>query len=266
MQAGYYPLASGSQGNCAVYVSDEAIFLIDAGISCRATERHLADLNLSLKDIKAILITHEHGDHIKGLKTLYKKCPAPILANSGTARGIVAAFGETPRFKIFSTGESFRFLDVDVHPFSVQHDTMDPVGFTLQSPYGKLGWCTDLGFVTTLVRTRLQNCDYLFVEANHDVARVHACPRPQSYKQRVLGRTGHLSNAACADLIEAVYHEGLQHVTLAHLSSECNSPQTALETVQTRLAKKQIAVPLQIAYQDRRSEAVLFTARLSSVK
>src|SRR6202012_3784723 len=106
------------------------------------------------------------------------------------------AFHDCPKFKIFSTGETFEFKDLEIHPFSIPHDTLDPVAFTIKTHFLKLGFCADLGFATSLVQTKLQQCDYLYLEANHEPSMVHASTRPQVYKQRVLGRTGHLSNEA----------------------------------------------------------------------
>ncbi|MCB1136297.1 MAG: MBL fold metallo-hydrolase [Chlamydiia bacterium] len=263
MQPGYYPLASGSKGNCTLFVSGECKLLIDAGISGRAIQEHLQRLGLELSDIDAILVTHEHGDHIQGLKVLALRKRIPVFANSGTAEGIIQSLRDCPQFTIFSTGETFAFRDLFIHPYSIQHDTLDPVGFTLQYGGIKVGFCTDLGFVTTLVRQRLQGCDYLFVEANHEPGMVHACNRPMTYKQRVLGRTGHLSNAAAGELLNDVWHPGLKHVHLAHLSSECNSPQKALEVVRESLGERGRELPLSIAYQDRASRPVLFAGELA---
>lgn len=264
LQPGFYPLASGSKGNCILFVTDQCKLLIDAGISGRATKQHLNELGMDPEDLDGILITHEHGDHIQGLKILAYKLGIPVLANSGTAQGILNQFNRSPQFKIFSTGETFFFKGLEIHPFSIQHDTRDPVGFTLRWGDLKMGFCTDLGFVTTLVRTHLKQCDYLYLEANHEPHMVHACARPMTYKQRVLGKTGHLSNAGCAQLLIDVWHSGLRHVHLAHLSSECNTPEAALSKVRELLQEAQVPLPpLSIAHQDQRSTPVLFDSALS---
>jgi len=252
---GYCPLASGSKGNSLYFGTKKTKILIDAGISGRATKRKLEELGVELDEIQAILISHEHTDHIQGLKTLALRYGIPILANSETAKGIYGSLRECPQFKIFTTGESFTFGDIEIHPFSIQHDTVDPVAFTLKADGIKLGVCTDLGYPTTLVKTHLKECDYLVVEANHEPSMVHACPRPMTYKQRVLGRSGHLSNEACGSLLSEVMHDQLKHVHLAHLSQECNSPQTALERVKEKIGD---AVPVKIAPQNEISESVLF--------
>ncbi len=255
---GYCPLASGSKGNSVFFGTKNTRLLIDAGISTKALEKKLEEIQVSLKEIDAILITHEHTDHIRGLATLSARYNIPIFANSDTAKAICDILGEPLRFKIFSTGETFEFGDLAIKPFSIQHDTLDPVAFTLQAENFKVGICTDLGFVTSLVKTELKNCTHLYVEANHQPSMVHASARPQVYKQRVLGRQGHLSNDECAALIEEIYHPHLKSIHLAHLSQECNNPELALKIVKDRLSKLEAETELSIAFQDVVSRAVLF--------
>lgn len=255
---GFCPLASGSKGNCVYFGSDQTKILIDAGISCKGIHNKLSEINVDVADIDAILVTHEHTDHILGLKTLALKYGIPVLANVETAKGIVAFFHDCPTFKIFSTGETFEFGDLEIHPFSIQHDTLDPVAFTIRTNNLKAGFCTDLGFVTTLVEHQLQNCDYLYLESNHQISMVHASARPLIYKQRVLGRTGHLSNESCGQLLSTVYHPNLKHVHLAHLSSECNTPETAISVVQNILKEKGISIEMCTAPQDKISKAIYF--------
>ncbi len=250
MTVEFCPLASGSKGNCLYLSTAKIKILIDAGLSAKATSVRLASLGVRLEEIQAILITHEHTDHIKGLSVLGSRYGIPIFANSDTARGIIAASGSALPFKIFSTGETFSFGDLEIHPFSIQHDTLDPVAFTIRAGNTKLGICTDLGCVTTLVRSQLQSCHFLFVEANHQPSMVHACNRPLIYKQRVLSRQGHLSNEECADLVASVMHSELKHIYLAHLSSECNHPELALNIVREKIESLSAKPGLSIAYQD----------------
>jgi phosphoribosyl 1,2-cyclic phosphodiesterase len=254
---GFCPLASGSKGNCIYVGTTKTKILIDAGLSAKAIKERLALLHVDLAQIDAILVTHEHTDHIKGLGVL-GRMGIPIFANSDTAKAIVSILHEYPKFKIFSTGESFAFGEIQVHPFSVQHDAIDPVAFTIQVENLKLGFCADLGFVTSLVQHQLKECDYLYLEANHQPSMVHASSRPMIYKQRVLGRQGHLSNEECASLLTSVFHEGLKHVHLAHLSSECNAPDLALKIVQEALARNAMRTEVSIAHQDQISQAILF--------
>lgn len=255
---GFCPLASGSKGNCIYLGSEKTKVLIDAGISAKATKARLAEINVDISEIEAILITHDHIDHIQGVKVLACKLGIPVFANSETAKGIVEHFHDCPKFKIFSTGETFEFGDLEIHPFSIQHDTLDPVAFTVRFNDLKLGFCSDLGFVTTLVQNQLKDCDYLYLEANHQPSMVHACARPMVYKQRVLSRVGHLSNEASGNLLAEIAHEGLKHVHLAHLSSECNSPETALSVIREILSKKGIQLDMCIAPQEMISKAIYF--------
>lgn len=252
---GFCPLASGSKGNCLYIGSKKTKILIDAGLSAKATTARLAELGVELKEIEAILISHEHTDHIAGLKTLGLKMGIPILANRETAKGICSILHEVPTFKIFSTGESFVFGDIHIHPFSIQHDTPDPVAFTLKVDGIKIGVCTDLGFATTLVQKQLQECDYLYIEANHEPSMVHASARPAVYKQRVLGRNGHLSNEDCASLLQTLLHPKLRHIHLAHLSQECNSPATALARVHDKITN---AAKVSVAFQEKNSNKIVF--------
>jgi phosphoribosyl 1,2-cyclic phosphodiesterase len=255
---GFCPLASGSKGNCIFVGTPQCKILIDAGLSGKQIKLKLAEIGVDIGDIDAILVTHEHSDHIQGLKMLALRWGIPVFANSGTAKGIVDYLGNCPKFKIFSTGEAFQFKDLAIHPFSIQHDTLDPVAFTIKTDCLKMGFLADLGFVTSLVRNQLQDCDYLYVEANHQPSMVHACPRPAVYKQRVLSRSGHLSNEDCGKLLAHVAHPGLKHVHLAHLSSECNTKETALETVSNVLDQHGIKLNLSIAHQEKLSRPILF--------
>lgn len=255
---GFCPLASGSKGNCIYLGTQQIKILIDLGISVKALKTKLAEINVDLSEIDAILITHDHHDHIMGLKTLSNQYGIPIFANHETAKGIVEVLGICPKFKIFSTGEPFEYGDLEIHPFTIPHDTMDPVGFTIKTGALKLGFCADLGFVTSMVEHMLKLCDYLYLESNHEPSMVHASSRPMVYKQRVLSRSGHLSNAECGTLLARIAHPGLKHVHLAHLSKECNTPTTAISVVQSILDKYSLSLPLSTASQEQISKAIHF--------
>ena len=254
----FLPLASGSKGNCLFVGSGSTRVLIDAGISVTTIFERLGEASIDPKTIQAILITHEHSDHIKGLGLLAHKLQIPVLANAETAKGIAAALGERPKFKIFTTGETFQFGDFYVHPFSIPHDTLDPVAFTIQTGDIKLGICADLGHATSLVKKQLERCDYLYLEANHEPSMVHSSKRPEMLKRRILGKQGHLSNHDCGHLIKEIFHSKLKHVHLAHLSSECNTEEVALKVVGEILHKNHLSVQLSVAYQDRASKQIDF--------
>jgi phosphoribosyl 1,2-cyclic phosphodiesterase len=255
---GFCPLASGSKGNCIYLGTKHTKILIDAGLSAKSVKERLSEIHVDLNDIDAILVTHEHTDHISGLQTLGCKMKIPIFSNSDTAKGICGILKNSPKFKIFSTGEIFEFADLEIYPFSIQHDAFDPVAFTIKCGNIKLGFCTDLGFATTLVIDALQGCDYLYVEANHEPSMVFASARPLVYKQRVLSRQGHLSNGDCAELLTSTFHSGLKHVHLAHLSRECNAEELALKIIREKLNSKGYAVDVSIAYQDKLSQVIYF--------
>lgn len=255
---GFCPLASGSKGNAIFIGTDQTKILIDAGISARQLEKKLAEINVDLSDIDAIVVTHEHTDHINGLGTLGLKMGFPVFANSDTARAIYETLGDAPKFKIFSTGERFEFGDLEIDPFSIQHDAADPVGFIVRTGSKKIGVCADLGFASSLVTSKLHDCDYLYLEANHQVSMVHSSTRPAVYKQRVLGRLGHLSNDQCAELLEEVMHPNLKHIYLAHLSSECNTPEVAKMVISSMLSEQDANPEVSIAYQDQVSHPLHF--------
>jgi phosphoribosyl 1,2-cyclic phosphodiesterase len=256
---GFCPLASGSKGNALYLGTKKSKILIDAGLPAKVLQKRLADIGVELEEIDGICITHEHSDHIRGLETLTEKWKIPIFANSDTAQAICSTLGIVPKFKIFTTGETFEFGDIEIHPFSIQHDAIDPVGFAIIAENSKIGVCADLGFVTTLVAKELQDCDYLYIESNHQVSMVHSSSRPQMLKQRILSRQGHLSNEQCAGLIELIYHPGLKHIHLAHLSSECNAPELALKIIREKLTALNAATEVSIALQDAVSNPVYFT-------
>ena len=249
----FCPLASGSKGNAVYVEGEETKILIDAGISFKALTERLGQIDVDIGEIDAILVTHEHGDHIRGLEKTASSLKIPVFANSETAKATLQEMRNRPRFKIFSTGESFEFGEMEIHPFSVQHDTLDPVAFTIRMGEVKIGICADLGFATTLVRAHLLDCDYLYLEANHEPSMVYACNRPMVYKQRVLGRQGHLSNDAAAELIQEIDHPGLKHIYLAHLSSECNHPELAIQKVQEKVKRE---LSLSIAFQEKVSALI----------
>ncbi len=231
-------LASGSSGNCTFISTGTTRILIDAGLSAKKTTERLAEIGERVEDVDAICVTHEHSDHIAGLRVLQKKHGVAVYANAGTLDGIRASKkGAEVECRQFTTGSKFEIGDVTLEPFSVPHDAYEPVGFVLRSGTHAIGLATDVGIVTNLLREKLRKCQVVVIEANHDEELVHASPRPWSLKQRILSNQGHLSNRASAELIAEIAGEGLTHLFLAHLSSDCNSPPHARYTFETVLAK-----------------------------
>ncbi len=255
---GICPLASGSKGNCIFIGTEKTRILIDAGISTKNIKERLAHLGIDIETINAVIVSHEHTDHIQGIKVLASKYGIPIMANAETAKAIARTCDDCPKFKIFTTGDTFEYNELEIHPFRIQHDAVEPVAFTIKTGNHKIGVCTDLGFAGKLVQSQLKGCDILYVESNHDEELVRQSKRPPVYKQRVLGKSGHLSNDACAELLCDIACDRLQHVYLAHLSKECNSPEIAFEKVDSVLKRHGITLPLSIAEQDTVSRVTLF--------
>lgn len=255
---GFCPLASGSKGNTIYFGSKKAKILIDAGLSFSQLQTRLQEIGVKIEEIEAILITHEHSDHIAGLKVITEKLDIPIFTNSDTAKSIYNNLHILPKFKIFSTGEEFEYKDLKILPFSLSHDTLDPVGFVIKTDLIKCGFCTDFGFVSSLIKKTLENCDYLYLEANHHVSMVEACNRSYVYKQRVLSRQGHLSNVDCLKLLDEIIHSQLKHIHIAHISSECNSKKLLEDLFQDFLKKKNSKTQFSITHQDMISKKIHF--------
>lgn len=247
----FCPLASGSKGNSFyVEIGSTIKFLIDAGLSAKALTERLQQLNVDIRDLSAIFITHEHIDHVRALDILSKKYAIPVIANLETAKAIQANATNKIPFKLFTSSEAFSFLDMHILPFRIRHDAQEPVGFSFTIDSLKIALATDLGEVTPTVVEALKNSNILVIEANHDPELVELSKRPSYYKWRVLSPVGHLSNENAAELIASVHHDRLEKVYLAHLSSECNTKEKAYEQVGQILQRHHIELPLSIAAQD----------------
>jgi phosphoribosyl 1,2-cyclic phosphodiesterase len=238
-------LASGSRGNCAIVASACTRILVDAGISCRETLKRMKSLGEDPHTLSAILITHEHSDHVYGLATLAKKLRIPVFMTGAThqawARAMRNEKGERPqleRFEAFESGHRFQVDDIEVRPFTIPHDAADPVGFTFRAEGIKVGIATDLGYLPVSVRDHLRGCDVLVMESNHDLEMLRGGPYPWSVKQRVMSRVGHLSNLALADFLTNDYDNGASFVVLAHLSEQNNHPEIARREAEKALATR----------------------------
>jgi phosphoribosyl 1,2-cyclic phosphodiesterase len=238
-------LASGSRGNCAIVASARTRILVDAGISCRETFKRMKSLCDDPHALSAILITHEHSDHIYGLATLAKKLRIPVFMTGAThqawARAQRNQDGERPRLEKlerFESGHRFQVGDIEVKPFTIPHDAADPVGFTFRAEGIKIGFATDLGYIPPSVRDNLSGCDVLVMESNHDLEMLRVGPYPWSVKQRVMSRVGHLSNLALADFFSSDYDNSATFVVLAHLSVENNHPEIARREAEKALGAR----------------------------
>ncbi|MSR67168.1 MAG: MBL fold metallo-hydrolase [Pedosphaera sp.] len=229
-------LGSGSAGNCSLVETDTTRILIDAGFSARETRNRLAALGRVPETFGALLVTHEHSDHINGIKGVAARAKLPVYCNRLTRDAVEEKTGAGCDYRIFETGAIFEVGDITIESFPIPHDAMDPVGYLLRTPSGNIGVLTDLGHATKLVIERLSNVNVLLVETNHDVKMLQEdLRRPWSLKQRILSRHGHLSNEAGAEVISQIIHPGLEHVFLGHLSRDCNRPELAERAVRTAL-------------------------------
>src|SRR6185437_11892785 len=258
-------LASGSRGNCAVVASAKTRILVDAGISCRETFKRMKSLGDDPHKLSAILITHEHSDHIYGLATLAKKLGIPIFMTGAThhawKRSLRDQTGEAPQLnclEVFSSGRDFHIGDIAVTPFTIPHDAADPVGFTFRAEGTKIAFATDLGYMPASVRDHLRRCDVIIIESNHDLEMLRVGPYPWSVKQRVMSRVGHLSNDSLAQFFAEDYDGGASHIVLAHLSEQNNHPEVARRVAEDALGPQQTLLQnrLMLAAQDAPTECI----------
>jgi phosphoribosyl 1,2-cyclic phosphodiesterase len=215
--------ASGSTGNCTFLATETTRILVDAGISARRIQGHLQDMGLQIRDLDGVCVTHEHGDHIAALPQLNGRYGVPLYGNAGTIQSLAhkSKFQDV-KWKVFTNGQPFAIGDIMVKPYSIPHDAYDPVGFVMDAHGFRVGFATDIGLPTRLIRHQLQGCHVLVLETNHDRILLDESDRPWSLKQRISGRQGHLSNEEAADLLREVAGPELQRVYLAHISEGCN--------------------------------------------
>lgn len=225
-------LASGSRGNAALVEADGCCVMVDCGLGLKAAQARLAQLGREPEDVDAILVTHEHADHIGGVARLAARHGIRVLATPGTARGFRLA--TPPRLELINAHEPFALGPFEVTPVPVPHDAREPCQFLFGDGAVKLGIVTDVGRVTPHLVASLEGCDALALECNHDADMLARGPYPEALKRRVGGDLGHLSNAQAADLLAALEIARLQHLVALHLSDHNNRPglaQAALATV-----------------------------------
>lgn len=230
--------ASGSSGNCALVSAGATHILLDAGISCRRIREQLSLTGLGPEDLSAILITHEHSDHISGLSTLVKRHCVPIFAPPAVARALERSVpGAFPLLRTVSVGEPFSLGSITVRAFHTPHDTPESVGWRLGDSFGgSFALATDMGCVTEEIREGLLGAETVLIEANHDPDMLRAGPYPYPLKRRILSDRGHLSNADSALLASFLAERGTRYIILGHLSRENNTPEIAFRTVSAALA------------------------------
>ncbi len=221
-------IASGSSGNAALLSDGKTHILVDAGITYKRLTAGLSQFDLKPADISAVLITHEHSDHTKGIKTFCNRNDASVYLTEGTAAGLVRTIPNLHSYmNLFSAGSSFEIGGIGVESFSTPHDAADSVGYVFNVGSKKLAYVTDLGHVTTEIRQAVMGSECLFIESNHDLFSLVGGPYPEFLKRRILGKKGHLSNDDCADFALSAVQWGARKVTLCHLSDTNNTPELA---------------------------------------
>lgn len=228
------PLFSGSSGNATYIRYGDDEILVDAGVSCRSLQAALASVGSDLSRIRALFITHEHNDHVKGLEVVSRKYQIPVYINEASFRGIEksalrTALAPCVRFK--NAGDTVDEGEIRADVFKTPHDAYGSVGYRFTFSDGtSVGYATDIGYVTKGIAAALFGCQTVVLESNHDVAMLRSGPYPYYLKQRILSDKGHLSNDACAAFLPYLYEKGTRKLILAHLSEENNTPRLAYES------------------------------------
>lgn len=251
-------LGSGSAGNSILVESTSTRVLVDAGFSGRDIERRLAELEVAADSIDALLITHDHGDHTRGMGILARRWGMPLYITEATRIACARLLRGDERVVDYSTEEPVVIGDLRVNPFLTVHDAVDPIAVTVTevTTGEKMGIATDLGRPTASVRHALRDCDLLILESNHDEIMLRESPYPWSVKARIASSHGHLSNRAAGELAAELWHDRLAAVVLAHLSEQANDPCCAEEVVGDSLARRGFDGDLRTGRQDRPLEPI----------
>lgn len=231
-------IASGSSGNCIYVGNDNTHILIDTGISKKRVEEGLKKLDLQLSDINAILVTHEHSDHIQGLGVVERKCNIPIYATWGTINGIKAAssLGKMPEVYVpIDVDVPFTIDTLSVQAIRTSHDALSPCAYRITDGEKSFGLVTDLGYYDDYTVDSFRGCNCMVVESNHDLRMLETGPYPYMLKRRIMGREGHLSNEDAGKFIDTLLGNHVEEVLLGHLSKENNLPELAYNTVKLEI-------------------------------
>ncbi|MDI6705027.1 MAG: MBL fold metallo-hydrolase [Bacillota bacterium] len=260
-------LSSGSNGNALYISTGRTSLLIDAGLSGKRTEHLLREIDVYLKEIDAILVTHDHDDHIRGVGVLCRRYGVPVYANMLTWEAMGPRIGEVSvcNMKEFRTNQEFSIGDICIKPYSISHDAADPVGFTFCSGKFKVSIANDLGCVTEGVVNEISGSQFLMLESNHDLEMLKAGPYPWHLKRRIMGERGHLSNEDAGVALLRMSGKGLRTVLLGHLSKENNYPLLALETVKGMLRTEGIEIGremnIELSFRDKISRVYDISSR-----
>lgn len=229
-------IGSGSKGNGTLIEHGQTRILVDCGFSLRDTEARLQRLGCEPGSLNAIVVTHEHGDHIRGVGLLARRYGVPVWATRGTVNGTQP--GKVPQLNLFDVHQSLAIGDLELQPFPVPHDAREPCQFLFSDGDRRLGLLTDTGCSTPYIHACLSDCDALILECNHDPQMLAEGPYPPSLKQRVGGDWGHLSNAQAAQILTEIDTGGLHYLVAAHLSDKNNSPALARDALAGALGCK----------------------------
>ncbi len=234
-------LASGSLGNSTLVEAGGTRILVDCGLSGAEAVRRLGTVGCRPEEIGAILVSHEHTDHVQGVGVLARRFAIPVYLTEGTRAACNGQVDRGVETNDIEAGREFEIGDLRVRPFSIPHDAADPVGFTFRSGEVKAGLATDIGFSTALVRQHLSACNLLVLESNHDPGMLARSSYPWELKRRIRGKQGHLSNEEAGQLLERILHDELEEVVLAHLSEKNNHPDLALRAAKKILEGRRMA-------------------------
>lgn len=260
-------LASGSSGNAIFLGTDDDGILIDSGISGKRIEEGLNSIGRTGRDLKAILVTHEHADHVQGLGVMARKLGVPVYVTEGTRKALrkISSLGKIPEdlFHVIKADEAVRIGTFTVLPFAISHDAAEPVGYRIEAGGKSAAVATDMGVYTEDTIRHLRGLDALLLEANHDIHMLEVGRYPYYLKMRILGEKGHLSNEASGRLLSEVLHDDMKHIVLGHLSQENNYPALAYETVCAEVTMgdcpyKAGDFPIRVAERDRAGDVLSF--------
>lgn len=234
----YCSLFSGSSGNSTYVGTADAGILIDAGVSAKRITEALRCRELDPTAVKAVLVTHEHSDHVAGLRVLCKRYGWPVLASTGTLDALTEGdkLPATQRLFVLTPGQSVGIYGLRITPFSTPHDSRACLGFRIEGEGKALALATDIGYMTDEIRCALTGCQLVHIESNHDPEMLRNGPYPYYLQERILGKGGHLSNDACAAVLPELLEGGATRLVLAHLSRQNNTPELARTTAQRALA------------------------------
>lgn len=250
-------LYSGGSGNCIFICSGKTKILIDAGLSGKRIIEALHSIGENPMELSAVLITHEHIDHTKGVGILSRKFNIPVYANESTWNAMEWEIGPVNQQNkmYFNTGSEFEIGPIGVKAFPIPHDAAEPVGYNFYIGDKKITLATDIGHITNSLLKNLEASDLLFLESNHDIEMLKVGPYPWPLKKRIMGEDGHLSNDMAGKVIAYFAEQGMRRFVLAHLSKENNFPELAYQTVLNALTEKSICVgtdvSLEVASRDR---------------